>query len=410
MAVVSRRRLPSEESFTAWLDDRNLHGGILQAEGTPGSEAWIARLGATRTPRLRVDFRREGIVLILSIVFLSTIFLCPRQLTEIGDGRRLDIDDETAGIEDRIQVLEQSSELSEEKIAELKEMLQDIRENGLAEESSKTYELLDVLEERVENEASGIRNSLSEQENSMEMLAKALEELAKLGGANLPTASSEIAKFISQLAENDPALAEILSELAKHDEELSPSELARRTADKALTKEQLEKLAEALKKNADRIKEKLRQMAEQMKRNGGGDCGGGMCENSVPFDEKSLEEWLNSNCPATAGALGCEAGAMAGGTMPGNAGISRGRGDAPLEYTGENVEFDAEFKRVGIGGMAKPDDTSVISRTLSAPSSAVNDAEAAGAGTLGGGKAESESKGRAVHPQHRRAVRQFFGE
>ena len=412
MAVLARRRLPSREAFTAWIDDRNAFGGIPLAEGRPGSEPWMGRLDAPKPIRFKVDFRREATLLALSILFLGTIFLCPRTLAEIDDEHRLDIKDEAAEIEDKIQILEQSGELSEEKVEEFKEMLEGIRENGFAEESSKTYEQLDVLEERVDNEISSLQNSLVNEGTSMEMLAKALDALSKIDGEFASTASEEIAKFISELAEKDPELADILSELAKTDAEMSPSELARRTADKSLTKEQCEKLAEALRKNADRIKEKLRKMAEQQKKCNGGECStAGLCENPVPFDEKSLEDWLNSNCPETACSLASVAmECNADGGKPGEGGVGKGRGDAPLEYSGKAQDFEGKFNDFGVDGMAKAEETSVISRTLSAPLNAEKDAERAGEGSLRGGAAEAESKGKSVHPQHRRAVKQYFGE
>ncbi len=89
---------------------------------------------------------------------------------------------------------------------------------------------------------------------------------------------------------------------------------------------------------------------------------------------------------------------------------TRGRGDAPLEFSGTTEKFDGKFNEMGVDGMAKAEDTSVISRTLSAPMNAEKDAETAGAGTLRGGKSDAESKDRPVHPQHRDAVKHYFGE
>ncbi|MBQ7650121.1 MAG: hypothetical protein IJS15_04135 [Victivallales bacterium] len=411
-AVLSYRKLPSREVLTAWIDDRNSFGGILQAEGTPGSAVWIGGLGIPKTPRLKVDFRREAVLLALAVLFLAAILLCPRTIAVLDDEHKLDIDDEMASLEDRIQILEQASKIPEEKVSELKEMLENIRENGYAEESAKTYELLDILDERVNSEIGSLRNSLVAEGTSMEMLAQALEAISKLDGKFASTAGAELAKFISELAEQDPELAKMLSELAQADSELSESELARRTADKSLTKEQCEKLAELLRKNSDRIKEKLRQMAEEMKKNPGAKgASNSLCENEVPFDEKSLEEWLNSNCPATMSAVSTGS-CAAGRQTPGQDGTpSRGRDDAPLEFSGKTEKFDARYNEIGIDGMAKADDdASVVSRTLSAPVNAQSDAEAAGAGALHGGKSDAESKMRSVFPQHRRAVKQYFGD
>ena len=157
MAVLSHRRLPSVEAFSAWIDDRNSFGGILQADGMPGSEAWIERLGAPKPVSFNVDFKREVTLLALSVVFLAALFLCPRTLEELNDEHRLDIKDEIAEIEEKIQILEQSSELPDEKVEELKEMLEGIRENGFAEDSAKTYEQLDALNEKADSEISPSR-------------------------------------------------------------------------------------------------------------------------------------------------------------------------------------------------------------------------------------------------------------
>lgn len=404
--ILSARHLPGNEKFIAWLDNYNACGGLLLIKDDAGKTAWENQIKQLRRASIRIDCRRETALLLVAAAFAFCLHLCPQALGVPAQEKTLDITDETKDIEEQISLLEEETSFPDEKINELKEMLEDIRENSLAGDSAKTYEMLDLLENRVENSIAEARNDILDEGISMDKLAEALEQLANNNSETASTASAEIAKFLAELAQSDPEIAKMLQELAKDNENLSPSELARRTTDNPLTKEQMEKLAKALRDNADKIKEKLKRMAEKRGKQSGcencGECQGGTC----PFDEESLKEWLESNdldCTLTA----CSAGSM---NAPGSGAPSRGRGDAPLNYSGEKVDFNADFKQLEIEGQAKPDASHAIERTLAAPTEQIDDKTPIASGKLEGGKSSATSSSKPVHPQHRKAVRQYFGE
>ena len=96
--------------------------------------------------------------------------------------------------------------------------------------------------------------------------------------------------------------------------------------------------------------------------------------------------------------------------MPGRGGVSRGRGDAALDFSGETPgRTDAfEPRELGPAEFLDPETTAIVGVGAGAPAV---DAQG-GASGLG---ATRDSAGRAawkrrVAPHHREAVQSFFGE
>ena len=403
------KRLPSSEAVIVWLDARSNGGGLMIAAAEEAASAWKARRDKIAVPRISWDtWGREVLLGLCGVAFLLCAILAPQKMREVHVGKRvLDIQDETKKIENQLEVLENSLEIAPEKLKEMKEFLADIQQYNDAGEASKTYEMLDLLQERIDREISEYFNETLEHAISTERLAEALEKLSQLENhsAEVATASSEIAKFMAKLAEEDKELAKLFKELAETGELPLLSSLENASKENPLSPEQQKKLAEFLKKNADKIKEKLKQMAEQMKKNG---CSA--CENvsmtAAEFDLQALEEWLNANGGGECGSS--FALAMQCGGMGENGEVGRGRGDAPLEYTNTAKEVEHNLTDLGVDGMAKPDSNSVVKRTLVSPENVGEGDNPVKAGNLAGGNGKVKASSRPIHPQHRKEVENYF--
>ena len=401
------RQLPSKEALVAWLDARSHGGGLLLAEFQEGGSRWRGRRGAIAVPSIRWEsWRREALLALCALAFLLGVAFAPQRMQDDSMTRRvLDIQDETAQIESQLEILENTLAVEPEKLQEMKNLLADIYEHNVAGDSAKTYELLDLLQERIDKEISECFNETLEDAMGMDRLASVLERLSQLQqNPEAVTASSEIGRFIAQLASEDAELAALLQEIAADGQLPSLAQLEE-AGEKGLTPEQQRQLAEFLRKNADRIREKLKRMAEQMKHKGCSSCGNQAMQ-AAEFDLQALEDWLNAN-----GGGECSqsmALAMQSGCMGGEGGVGRGRGDAPLEYTNTAKDFEHTGTDIGVDGMALAENTSVLKRSLIAPENAEKEAKAPVAGTLSGGQGKVKASARPIHPQHRREVETYF--
>ncbi len=404
------KHLPSSQSIIAWLDARSEGGGLMVATTEEGASVWQARRSKISVPFIRWNtWGREMILAVCGVAFLLCAVFAPQIMREANMGKKiLNIQDETKKIENQLEILEDNLEVNPEKLKEMKDLLADIQQYNDAGEASKTYEMLDLLQERIDREISEYFNETMEHAISSEKLAEALEKLSQLENHSeeVATASSEIAKFMAKLAEEDKELAALFRQLAETGDLPSLSSLENASSQNPLTPEQQKKLAEFLKKNADKIKEKLKQMAEQMKKNG---CSS--CENvsmaSAEFDLKALEEWLASNGGEECGSAFTIA-MQCGGMTGGNGEAGRGRGDAPLEFTNTAKEVEHNVTDLGVDGMAKPDSTSVVKRTLVSPENVGDGDNAVKAGKLAGGNGKVKASSRPIHPQHRKEIENYF--
>ena len=409
MLWMCRKRLPARAEIVAWLDAHSEGGGLLMA-AEAGEAAWRERRTRIVTPTIRWNtWGRETLLALCAVAFFLCSAFAPQRVNDFTGGKKtLDIQDETAKLEEQLQTLESILDEKPEKLEEMKRLLTDIQEHNFAGDSAKTYELLDVLQERIDKEFSEYFNETMDKVMDKEKLAAALEQLSKTEETpEAVTAASEIASFMSKLAESDKELGSLLKELADSGQVPSIDQLADAASQQTLTPEQQKKLAEFLQNNAESIKKKLKEMAENMKKNGCNSCQNTSMSQSAQFDLEALKEWLESEGEGQCAEALSIALSMPG--MGGTGGVSRGKGDAPLEYTNTAKEFEHNTSDVGLDGLARPDnaDSSVLKRTLVAPQEQ-NETEAAAAGQLQGGKGNVKSSSKPIHPQHRKEIENYF--
>lgn len=399
-AVISWRRIPGVRPVLSLMDAQCRGGGLLVASADEDVSRWAGQMPVARPPVVRIHCAGELITLAAGVAFLALTALLPAAAGQIDAPGTLDITDEAGEIRDELNALEMSELLPDNKLKPFREALRQIEENAASADSARTYELLNVLEERIDQATRDAWNELADSAMSMENLAKVLEALQMAPPELAETAVAQLAELLSKLAASDPELASLLQQLTTNTPELQDT-LENATSGKPLSPEELRNLAQFMRDNAEKIKQKLRNMAQK-------GCSGqsnAACEEQLaPMDIEALRKWLDSNCPGS----GCLTALACPTPTPGMGSISRGRGDAPLELTSKTPDFDAVINEVGIDGRATNAETSVIRRTLSDPVNAEKDAAPAKAGALRTGDADIRARDNAIHPQHRRAVHDFF--
>jgi DNA-binding transcriptional ArsR family regulator len=185
--------------------------------------------------------------------------------------------------------------------------------------------------------------------------------------------------------------------------ELAESGLSQQTLDAlkagSLSKEQLKQLAAALGKSKGKLSDRLAKLRDAglidlktLKK----------CENAGKCDSAGLAEFLAEN----AGDMSV-ADLMA--VWPGNGGVDRGRGDAPMTWSDGTSERGAKFKEQVLSPsvLAGLKDSQLVGRSLGAPSVEKSGAARSGAlsgASSGGGSAYTQS----VLPRHKGAVKRYF--
>ena len=98
---------------------------------------------------------------------------------------------------------------------------------------------------------------------------------------------------------------------------------------------------------------------------------------------------------------------MIPGAQPGRGGITRGRGDAALQFAGQTEGDTDAFKAQKLPrGRVPPKDWQLVGVMQASPEVApVRDQTPGGAGATGGGRAAFR---RRLAPHHREVVRKFF--
>ena len=94
--------------------------------------------------------------------------------------------------------------------------------------------------------------------------------------------------------------------------------------------------------------------------------------------------------------------------MPGNGGIDRGPGAAPLDMSGKTEDFTGTFKEEKLEALMNKEDSFLLDTQAVKPDVKPSDMEAGRAGSLqGGDTAIRQNRGR-IHPQHRNAIKEYF--
>ena len=428
------RLSPPKRKLAIWLDANADCGGFLAAAMETDCSAWADRIKVPETPELTINFPAARFLALLT----GMVFFVAASLVDTDRGFRtgpgtLDVHDEKEELESKLEILEQEPLVPQEEIEAAKEALDELVENSNAATPAKTFEAIEALRDLTDALAANTSRALEHSAENFERLSQTASALSNLStdvhGRN--KAIEQLKQLAEQLAADDAALAEFLKQ--------SGDNLA-----SSMTPEQLQSLAEQFAEKADDLRERLEKLAQarrdQMQQNGQGQGQNGQGQNGqgqgsdtglatesdYQNSAEALQQWLEENAPGAselAGAAGQGQGQPGdgqgqpgdgqgqgqgsgqGANTPGSGGISRGRGDALLNFTGHTQDVGDERHDLMLEN-DRPGQSVTIMEFATEPGKET--AERARAGNLSGSGQPAEHAETRILPSHRESVRRYF--
>ena len=94
--------------------------------------------------------------------------------------------------------------------------------------------------------------------------------------------------------------------------------------------------------------------------------------------------------------------------MPGQGGLNRGPGAAPLDMSGKTEDFTGTFKEEKLEALMNKNDSLLLETQAIKPDVKPSDMETGRAGSLQGGDSAVRQNRSRIHPQHRNAIKEYF--
>ena len=406
------RRTPSKRQLTVWLDATTDCGGFLSASLETDCSAWADKIEMPPAPELNMAFPAPHVAALLTaaVFFAASLFIDLGQAFQAGPAT-LDVHEEQKELESKLEILEQEPLVPQDEIEAARETLEELVENSSSANPARTFEGIEALRNLADSLAAEAGRSLEHSIDNFDKLSQTASALSQMS-PDVPGRSKALEQFkqlAEQLAGDDAALAEFLKQ--------SGDNLAG-----SMTPEQLQSLAQQLANGGQDLKDRLEQLAQarrdQMQQQSGqgngqgnGENGSGQGQgggqtgfgNDSDLDEEALQQWLEENAPG-ASELSGAAGQDANGT-PGSGGITRGRADALLMYSGQTEDVGDERQNMVLENH-EPGQSVTISQFATDPGDET--AERAKAGSLSGTGQAAEHAETRILPSHRGAVRRYF--
>ena len=369
--LTSRRRLPDWRRLLAWMDAAQHGGGLyVTALETDLGEWQPAPPTADKLPET-ISWKSAIAPLLLSIAFLIGAQMIPISEKVIQKEHRLDVSEKVAELEEKIEFLEESALIPEKTAEELKDTMEDLSSQNDAKDPAKTYELIDAVTSRINYAADMAYETLETEASMKESFSAMLQEMLDKH-AQESQSLSELAELCDQLSFSKEDLEKLMKEIPNQPQ-LSP--------------EEIKKLIEKMKaegKTARQLQAKLTEKGLS-KGDGKGDGKEGEAEGAELKDVMLLP-------------MG----------MPGEGGISRGRGDAPLDMSGKTEDFAGNWKEEKLEALMNKNDSMLLETQAIKPDVKPSDMEAGRAGSLQGGDTAVRQNRSRIHPQHRNAIKEYF--
>ena len=399
--ALARKRLPSEDGVLAFLASRTPGGAVVLSARECGNAPWpLPPVPPAPAVRLARAGRKIAFLLAGACFCAGTLFFpVPGEEQEKTPGT-LDLKDEAEKITAQAELLQKEPIGKKEKAAAILNELEEILHQAESTAPGRSYEMLRELQKQLRSEmVSGIR----EQARTVRRM-EALEQLARnLSGKGKPgsaAAKEQFSQLVKALSAKDPRLAESLKN-GKFD-------------GSGLNRETLEKLADALKTDREKLKRQLENLCNKCGEKSPGASG------DPAAAREELEQFLKENVP------GCDdllesltnreegeggSGEGPGGENAGTGGVSRGRGDAVLELSGKTEDHGA--KRIdralpGKGGEKGAENSRRIGRFAVDTEQKEEASGPQAGGNLSTRAAKAGNKSGTVHPAHRKAVKRYF--
>lgn len=391
--IRARRRLPSNATCRAALDQLNEAGGLVMAQVETDLHEWASAMPRIQQPDVTWQGQGKVSACFVSCLFVGAVFLLPRFDLRGSDKPRLDIRNNVEELELKIQTLEEAGVLEEQQRDTLRDELMKAWKESSGDDPVKTWETLDHVEKSLDQLAQ------DEAEDLLQMAGKSAltEELTKQ--------LEEALKGEHSAADSSQALREMAAALDKMGitglPDL-PKDLADSIASLHLSEEQLAKLAKCMSNCTNGCSSALNKMAAAKLID---PSSLQMLDKALACNQQSLAEFLKreGHCEGLSKVAMCN--------TPGDGGTSRGRGDAPMTWTDPSSEADAKFKEKSLApsgittleksqltGMSLVEPTPPDASTLSSTEGALSAASASG------GSANTQP----LLPKHKSAVTRYF--
>jgi hypothetical protein len=434
LAVLSGlRSRPDPLAVRARLDREGAAGGLLMAAAEVDLGAWSQRLPPLLPgPRLVPTWRpgRTAGAGLGAAAYLAACLLLP--VTRAGEAppRPLDLRREVAARTEELAKLEEAGVLEEERADTLREELAAVAENAAGDRPAESWEALEALQRQTAAlVAEAAENALAESD----ALALAGELAAALAtaaenGAEVTAAAQELAELSGQAAAEQGRMAAfsdlLASSTASTGSPGKPGKPGEPGETGAWTPERLERLAEGLANDSAEALERLRKLAaagrlppgidgELMRRAAQQAAGQGEADSALrAFLEENAGSSLAETLAACNASGACRLGRPGDGPQPGQGGISRGPGPAPMTWKDPTAEGGARFAAVALppAAVAALGRQSLLGLSVADPTTPgaapPSGSEPPGAAALPAG--EGSAVVRELLPQHRGAVRRYF--
>ena len=372
--LTSRRHLPDWRRLLAWMDAAQHGGGLyVTALETDLGEWQPAPPTADKLPET-ISWKPAIAPLLLSIAFLIGAQMIPISEKVIQKEHRLDVSEKVAELEEKIEFLEESALIPEKTAEELKDTMEDLSSQNDAKDPAKTYELIDAVTSRIKYAADMAYETLETEASMKESFSAMLQEMLDKH-AQESQSLSELAELCDQLSFSKEDLEKLMKEMPNQPQ-LSP--------------EEIQKLIEKLKEQGKTARQLQAKLTEKGLSKGEGKGEGKGQGKGQGKEGEEMEAML-----------------MQLGT-PGQGGISRGRGDAPLDMSGKTEDFAGNWKEEKLEALMNKNDSMLLETQAVKPDVKPSDMEAGRAGSLHGGDAAVRQNRSRIHPQHRNAIKEYF--
>lgn len=397
--LIAQKRAPSEQSIRALLDHHGAYGGLLMSSEEADLGGWTLPKPVSQQLKVRWDGGRQLGVLLGAVAFVLIGFMLPARMLNMATANRLEVSAEVEELSEQLEVLKEENVLPPDRAKSLEEALSQLLETAQGNDPGKTWEAMDHLEralsqaglEAAEQAARDARNSAANEE-----IAQALNSAHdQMGEEALTEAMSLLAKSVNDLRDESELIDQELSEALS-------KELMEKLEKGELTPEDLEELAKALGECKGGKLGKLGKLANaklidpsKLKQ----------CEGECKIDPDALAAIL-AKCEGGNGVGQC----LASSSRPGRGGISRGRGDAAMTWTGGTDRDGLEFKEKALppGAVTSLKDAQLQAISIGNPESDQPSGDSTGGALDLSAAGSGSARTQVILPEHRKAVQRYF--
>jgi hypothetical protein len=369
--IVCARRAYRPNDVVAVADWLNGGNGLLLAVAETRDAAWVpAAQGALRFSLPRLQPWRKLRALPVAAAFLAAAVWLPQRVPR--PATTLLADEIAGGLSATVVELKQQNLITPEDEKRLEEEIDRIRRGAEQRVDASSWEAADALREKLAADLTAKQNAVQWAQESLARYGEA----AQAGGADDPrtqAAAAELTSALEKLAQSGALAA-------------APPDLQ-----EALRGGKLPADPQALRQLAASVSKYLRDSQGRF--------------SAVSKLGKEFGRFNPSEFPLDQGETSPD-----GDGRPGQGGVNRGRGDAPLTWGKETALFD-KFKAQPLppGAARSADDWSPVVELPGTPQASPQRGAASAARSYAGGAGQAAWR-RSLAPRHQSAVKKYFAK